>query len=76
MGLLLSFFLFLFIIIVVMVISLVVRLLLGFVYIKRRVGGNKKSASSGKMNTSSPKTKQKIIPQDEGEYVDYEEVRD
>ena len=38
-------------------------------------GANPSGGEKGGLNTSSAKTKKKVISKDEGEYVDYEEIK-
>ncbi len=73
MGILFFFMLF-GLIIVVMLVSLLVRLVLYVWGVRKKITAPKHNVSSSRAQRPTGKGREKIIPHDEGEYVDFEDV--
>ncbi len=59
----------------VMLVGFLVNIGMSFFLLKKKIGGGRRRTSSNRVKSSSAQ-KKKIIPQDEGEYVDFEEVKE
>ncbi len=76
MTILLSFIFFLFIFALVIVLMVTARLMIAWRNMKNKFSGNKNQEPPHQYRTNEQQEEKKIFSDYEGEYVDYEEIKD